>query len=122
MEITPGGRALKFFAAVRIDVRNVEHVKRSDGIIGERLCLTVQKNKSAPPFKRAEIMILFGEGISHEDEILDLGVECGVFSKKGDWYIYNGLKIGQGRDNTKMYLSLNPDAKDEIVEEIVNLL
>lgn len=113
-ETTTGGRALKFYSSVRLDIRRVESLKSSGENIGNRTRVNVVKNKVAPPFKKAEFDILFGRGISKTGEIVDLGTEFDIIEKSGAWYAYNGEKIGQGRDNTKAYLDANPDIRDEI--------
>lgn len=121
-EITPGGRALKFHAAVRIETQNVELIKEKGNIIGEQVCLTIRKNKSAPPFKKAEVIIIYGKGVSREDEIIDYCVEYGIFDKFGAWYSYNGKKIGKGRDNTRKYLVEHPEEKEEIEKELFSMV
>ena len=113
-ETTTGGRALKFYASVRMDVRRIETLKAGGEVIGNRTRVKVVKNKVAPPFKEAEFDIMFGKGISGEGDILDLAAACDIVNKSGAWYAYNGNKIGQGRDNTKQYLIENPDVLAEI--------
>ena len=113
-ETTTGGRALKFYSSIRLDVRRVETLKQSGEMVGNRTKIKVVKNKIAPPFKEAEFDIMFGEGISKEGDILDLAVNMGVVNKSGAWYAYNGEKIGQGRENAKSYLKQNPAACQEI--------
>ena len=108
-ETTTGGRALKFYASVRMDVRRIESLKQSGEVTGNRTRVKVVKNKIAPPFKEAEFDIMFGEGISKEGDILDLAAEIGVVNKSGAWYAYDGNKIGQGRENAKQYLKDNPE-------------
>ena len=108
-ETTTGGRALKFYSSVRMDVRRIESLKQSGEVTGNRTRVKVVKNKIAPPFKEAEFDIMFGEGISKEGDILDLAAEIGVINKSGAWYAYEGNKIGQGRENAKQYLKDNPD-------------
>ena len=108
-ETTTGGRALKFYASVRIDIRRIESLKQSGEVIGNRVRAKVVKNKVAPPFREAEFDIIFGEGISAVGDILDQAVEFGIIGKSGAWYSYNGEKIGQGRENTKTYLKSNPE-------------
>ena len=117
-ETTTGGRALKFYASVRIDVRRSEALKLGDSIIGNRTTIKIVKNKVAPPFKTAVVDIMYGEGISHEGEIIDLGSECGVLEKSGAWYAYNGEKIGQGKENVKLFLKDHPEIRDEMVHKI----
>ena len=107
-ETTTGGRALKFYSSVRLDVRRIESLKQGGEIVGNRTRIKVVKNKVAPPFKEAEFDIMFGEGISKEGDILDLASELGIVNKSGAWYAYNGDKIGQGRENAKTYLKENP--------------
>ena len=113
-ETTTGGRALKFYASVRMDVRRIETLKAGGEVIGNRTRVKVVKNKVAPPFKEAEFDIMFGKGISGEGDILDLAAACDIVNKSGAWYAYKGNKIGQGRDNTKQYLIENPDVLAEI--------
>ena len=117
-ETTTGGRALKFYASVRLDVRRSEALKIGDNIIGNRTTIKVVKNKVAPPFKTAVVDIMYGEGISHEGEIIDLGSECGVIEKSGAWYSYNGEKIGQGKENVKLFLKDHPEIRDEVEVKI----
>ena len=113
-ETTTGGRALKFYSSIRLDVRKCETLKAGGEVVGSRTRIKVVKNKIAPPFKEAEFDIMFGEGISREGDILDLAAELGVINKSGAWYAYNGEKIGQGRDNAKKYLKDNPTVFEEI--------
>ena len=113
-ETTTGGRALKFYASVRMDVRRIETLKSGGEVIGNRTRVKVVKNKVAPPFKEAEFDIMFGKGISGEGDILDLAAACDIVQKSGAWYAYKGNKIGQGRDNTKQYLIDNPEILAEI--------
>ncbi len=108
-ETTTGGRALKFYSSVRMDVRRIESLKQSGEVTGNRTRVKVVKNKIAPPFKEAEFDIMFGEGISREGDILDLAAEINVINKSGAWYAYDGNKIGQGRENAKQYLRDNPE-------------
>lgn len=122
LEVTPGGRALKFHASVRIETQNVEPIKEKGNIIGEQVCLTIRKNKSAPPFKKAEVKIMYGKGISREDEIIDYCVEYDLFDKIGAWYSYNGKKIGKGRDNTRKYLVEHPEEEEEIEKELFSMM
>jgi len=117
-ETTTGGRALKFYASVRLDVRRGEQIKLGDSVIGNRTNIKVVKNKIAPPFKTAAVDMMYGEGVSHEGELVDLGAEIDVLDKSGAWYAYNGEKIGQGRENTKIYLKNNPEVAAEIEEKI----
>jgi len=113
-ETTTGGNALKFYASVRLDIRRIGAVKKGDEIIGNSTRVKVVKNKMAPPFKKAEFEILYGEGISRLGELLSLGVEAGMVEKAGAWYSYQGNKIGQGKDNSKNYLRENPEIAAEI--------
>lgn len=113
-ETTTGGRALKFYSSVRLDVRRIETLKVGGEVVGNRTRVKVVKNKVAPPFKEAEFDIMFGKGISREGDILDLAVLHDVVVKSGAWYSYNGEKIGQGRENTKIYLSEHPELMTEI--------
>jgi recombination protein RecA len=117
-ETTTGGNALKFYASVRLDIRRTGTIKKGDDAIGNETKVKVVKNKVAPPFKTAEFDILFGEGISREGEILDLGVANRVIEKSGAWYAYNGEKIGQGRDNSREFLRENPDLRLEIENKV----
>ena len=123
-ETTTGGRALKFYSSVRLDVRRIEALKQGGEVIGNRTRVKVVKNKIAPPFKEAEFDIMFGEGISAVGDILDLAAENGIINKSGAWYAYGGNKIGQGRENAKQYLKDNPAICDEVelkVRELFNL-
>ncbi len=117
-ETTTGGRALKFYASVRMDVRRIETIKTGGDGVGNRTRVTIVKNKVAPPFKKAEFDIMFGEGISKEGDILDLAAGCDVVQKSGAWYAYLGEKIGQGRENAKAYLKENPEVRDEIEAKV----
>lgn len=117
-ETTTGGRALKFYATIRLDVRRSEAIKIGDNIIGNKTTVKVVKNKVAPPFKTAVVDIMYGEGISHEGEIIDLGSECGVIEKSGAWFSYNGEKIGQGKENVKLFLKDHPEIKNDMEEKI----
>jgi recombination protein RecA len=113
-ETTTGGNALKFYASVRLDIRRIGAIKKGDEILGNETRVKVVKNKVAPPFKKAEFDILYGEGISREGEIVELGVLHNLVEKAGSWYSYNGEKIGQGKDNSREYLKENPDIANEI--------
>lgn len=115
-EVTTGGRALKFYSSVRLDVRKIETLKQAGEVIGNRTRIKVVKNKIAPPFKEAEFDIMFGQGISREGDILDLAANCNVIQKSGAWYAYAGDKIGQGRENAKQFLREHP----EIMEDVEN--
>jgi recombination protein RecA len=117
-ETTTGGNALKFYASVRIDIRPGQPIKDGDVVLGKQTKVKIVKNKVAPPFRRAEFDIMFGEGISRSGEIVDLGAELGVIKKSGSWYSYNDTKLGQGRDATKQMIQDNP----ELAEELENLI
>jgi recombination protein RecA len=117
-ETTTGGRALKFYASVRMDVRRVETLKTGGEMVGNRARVKVVKNKIAPPFKEAEFDIMFGKGISREGDILDLAANCGVVIKSGSWYAYNNEKIGQGRENAKKYFMENPAIMEEVEQKV----
>lgn len=117
-ETTTGGRALKFYASVRMDVRRTEAIKQAGEVIGNRTRIKVVKNKIAPPFKEAEFDIMFGKGISKESDILDLAVNLGIVQKSGAWFAYNDSKIGQGRENAKIFLKENPQAAAEIEQKV----
>ncbi len=117
-ETTTGGRALKFYASVRLDVRRIESLKQGGEVIGNRTKVKVVKNKIAPPFKEAEFDIMFGEGISREGDILDLAVGLDIVVKSGAWYAYEGNKIGQGRENAKQYLKEHSEIRDKISEKV----
>ena len=117
-ETTPGGRALKFYASVRLDVRRGEQIKLGDSVIGNKTNIKVVKNKIAPPFKVATVDIMYGEGVSHVGELVDIASDLGIMDKSGAWYSYHGEKIGQGRENTKIFLKNNPDIANEIENQI----
>lgn len=117
-ETTTGGNALKFYASVRLDIRRVTSIKEGDKVIGNQVRVKVMKNKVAPPFRKAEFEILFGEGISKVGEIVDIGTELGILKKSGSWYSYNDSKIGQGRDAVKKLLTDNPELCEEIESKI----
>jgi recombination protein RecA len=117
-ETTTGGNALKFYSSVRLDIRRTGSIKKAEEVIGSETKVKVVKNKVAPPFKSAEFDILYGEGISREGEIVDLGASAGVLEKSGSWYAYNGEKIGQGKDNAREFLRENPDIAHEIENKI----
>ena len=121
-ETTTGGNALKFYASVRIDIRSRNPIKDGEDVLGKRAYIKVVKNKVAPPFKRAEFDIMFGEGISKSGEILDLGVEYGIISKSGSWFSYNGNKLAQGRDAAKRVIMDNPELADELEQAIMEAL
>ena len=113
-ETTTGGRALKFYSSIRLDVRRIESLKQGGEVVGNRTRIRVVKNKIAPPFKEAEFDIMFGKGISREGDILDLAANLGIVNKSGAWYAYHDAKIGQGRENAKLYLHENPEEMAEI--------
>ena len=117
-ETTTGGRALKFYASVRMDVRRIETLKQNGEMVGNRTRIKIVKNKIAPPFKEAEFDIMFGKGISKEGDILDLATKLDLVNKSGAWYAYNGDKIGQGRENAKIYLGQHPEIMEELEEKI----
>ncbi len=117
-ETTTGGNALKFYASVRLDIRRTGSIKKGDEVIGNETKVKIVKNKVAPPFKTAEFDILYGEGISREGEIIDMGVEARILDKSGAWYAYNGEKIGQGKDNAREFLRENPDLAVEIENKV----
>ena len=117
-ETTTGGRALKFYSSIRLDVRRVETLKQGGEMVGNHTRIMVVKNKVAPPFKQAEFDIMFGTGISKEGDILDLAADCGIVNKSGAWYAYNGDKIGQGRENAKIFLKEHTDICDEIEKQV----
>ncbi len=117
-ETTTGGNALKFYASVRMDIRRIGALKKGDEVIGNQTRVKVVKNKVAPPFKQTEFEILYGEGISREGELIDLGVQQGLINKAGAWYSYNGDRIGQGKDNVRNFLKENPDVARELDDKI----
>ena len=117
-ETTPGGRALKFYSSIRLEVRRIDSLKNGTEVVGNRTRVKVVKNKVAPPFKQAEFDILYGEGISREGSILDLAVDMGFVQKSGAWYAYSDTRLGQGRENTRDYLKGNPDLADELERRI----
>ena len=117
-ETTTGGRALKFYASVRMDVRRIETLKQGGEMVGNRTRIKIVKNKIAPPFKEAEFDIMFGKGISKEGDILDLAASIDIVNKSGAWYAYNGDKIGQGRENAKVFLNTHPEVMDEIEAKV----
>lgn len=121
-ETTTGGRALKFYASVRIDIRRSEVIKEGTDIIGNTVALKIVKNKVAPPFKTCKVDIIYGEGISRYGEVIDLGVELGLIKKSGSWYELNGERMGQGRENAKKYLVDNKEVFDEVYSNIRNAL
>lgn len=117
-ETTPGGRALKFYAAVRLDMRRVQSIKEGTNVVGNRTRVWVKKNKVAPPFKKAEFDIMYDEGISREGDLLDVGTEMGIIEKRGSYYSYGEMRLGQGRENAKGFLRENPSLADEISDRI----
>jgi len=117
-ETTPGGRALKFYSSVRLDVRRIETIKQGNDMIGNRTRIKVVKNKVAPPFKQAEVDIMYGEGISREGSIVDMGTDLDIIDKSGAWYSYEGERLGQGRENAKQYLKDNKHIADSIEKKI----
>ena len=117
-ETTPGGRALKFYSSVRLDIRRIESIKDGAEITGNRTRVKVVKNKVAPPFKQAEFDIMYGKGISREGSLLDVGVDLGIVKKSGAWFTYEGEQLGQGRENAKQFLAENLDLMVEISEKI----
>ena len=121
-ETTTGGKALKFYASVRLDVRRIETLKGGTEAVGNRTRVKVVKNKVAPPFKQAEFDILYGEGISREGSLIDLGVECGIVKKSGAWYTYEGDQLGQGKENARTFLRDNPDLANDVERRIKALL
>jgi recombination protein RecA len=121
-ETTTGGKALKFYASVRLDIRRIGPVKEKEEVVGSHVRVKVVKNKVAPPFKQAEFDIMYAEGISHTSLLVDIGAEANIIEKSGAWYSYNGQKIGQGRENAKMYLKDNPVMMAEIEEKVKGVL
>ena len=117
-ETTPGGRALKFYSSIRLDVRRSEALKMGDGIVGNKTTVKVVKNKVAPPFKTAVVDIMYGEGVSHEGELIDLAVEAGALEKSGAWYAYNGEKLGQGKENVKLFLKDHKELASELEAKV----
>lgn len=121
-ETTTGGRALKFYASIRVDVRKGEAIKQGSDIIGNKVNVKIVKNKVAPPFKSAQVEIRYGEGLSRISEVIDLGVEYDLIGKSGSWFSYNGEKIGQGKENVRLFLDNNPEIYDEIHEKLHEIL
>lgn len=117
-ETTPGGRALKFYSTIRLDIRRAEQIKNGDNIIGNKTVVKVVKNKVAPPFKTATVDIMYGQGVSREGEIVDLASEIDVLDKSGAWYSYKGEKVGQGKENVKVWLKENPEIREKLENEI----
>ena len=123
-ETTPGGRALKFYSSVRLDVRRVESIKMGNDVVGNRTKIKVVKNKVAPPFKQADVDIMYGEGISREGSLVDIGTEMDIVNKSGAWYSYEGERLGQGRENAKQFLKEHPDMAlviENKIREVSNL-
>ncbi len=121
-ETTTGGNALKFYSSVRMDIRRIGAIKKGDEVVGNETRVKVVKNKMAPPFKQAEFEILYGEGISREGELIDLGAKHGIIDKAGAWYSYNGDRIGQGKDNVRQFLKDNPDVASDIEAKLREVL
>ena len=117
-ETTPGGRALKFYSTIRLDIRRGEQIKMGENIIGNKTNIKVVKNKVAPPFKSTSVDIMYGKGVSKSGEIIDIASSLDIVEKSGAWYSYNGEKIGQGRENAKLYLESNPDIMNEIEHRV----
>ncbi|AZV42348.1 MULTISPECIES: recombinase RecA [Peribacillus] len=117
-ETTPGGRALKFYSTVRLEVRRAEQLKQGNDVVGNKTKVKVVKNKVAPPFRQAEVDIMYGEGISREGEIIDMGSDLDIVQKSGSWYSYNDERLGQGRENAKLFLKENKDVAKEIAQKI----
>lgn len=121
-ETTTGGNALKFYASVRIDIRRIGSVKEGDEVVGNETRVKIVKNKVAPPFKQAEFIIMYGEGISKQGELIDLGVKHKIVEKAGAWYSYSGNKVGQGKSNSIKFLKENPEIADEIEGKLREML
>jgi recombination protein RecA len=117
-EVTPGGRALKFYSSVRLEVRRIESIKQGNDLVGNRTRIKVVKNKVAPPFKQAEIDIMYGEGISREGSIIDIGADMDIVNKSGAWFSYEGERLGQGRENAKQFLKDNPQIAEAIEKKV----
>ena len=117
-ETTTGGRALKFYSSIRCDIRRIGSIKDGDAAIGNRTKVKVVKNKCAAPFREAEFDVLFGEGISFEGDLIDLGADQGLLEKAGSWFSYAGQRIGQGRDNARLFLKDNPDLRDQLHDQL----
>jgi recombination protein RecA len=117
-ETTTGGKALKFYASVRLDIRRIEALKDGTDVVGNRTRVKVVKNKMAPPFKQAEFDIIYGQGISREGSLIDVGVEQGLIRKAGAWYTYDGEQLGQGKENVRTFLRENPDIANEVEKRI----
>jgi len=117
-ETTTGGRALKFYSSVRLDIRKIENIKQDGEVVGNRARVKIIKNKVAPPFREAEFDIVYGKGISKEGNILDMAVNLDIIEKSGSWFSYNGEKIGQGRENVKLYLKNNREVMQEVEKKV----
>jgi recombination protein RecA len=117
-ETTTGGRALKFYSSVRIEIRRSEQIKISGDVVGNKANIKVVKNKVAPPFKTTQVDIIYGKGISHDGEVLDLATQYDIIEKSGAWYAYKGEKIGQGRENAKAYLNDHPEIMEEVETQV----
>ena len=117
-ETTPGGRALKFYSSIRLDIRRIESIKDGAEVVGNRTRVKVVKNKVSPPFRQAEFDIMYGKGISREGSLLDLAVDLGIVKKSGAWFTYEGEQLGQGRENAKTFLAENPEIMVEISERV----
>ena len=117
-ETTTGGRALKFYASVRLEIRRCEQLKMGDGVVGNKTSVKVVKNKVAPPFKSCMVDIMYGEGVSREGEIIDMASEAGILEKTGAWYSYNGEKLGQGKENVKLLLKDNTELANELEKKV----
>ena len=117
-ETTTGGRALKFYSSVRLEIRRSEQLKMGDGVVGNKTSVKVVKNKVAPPFKTCSVDIMYGEGVSREGEVIDLASEAGVIEKTGAWYSYNGENLGQGKENVKLLLKDNPELCQELEKKV----
>ena len=117
-ETTPGGRALKFYSSVRLEIRKKEQLKLGEGVVGNRTSIKVVKNKVAPPFRSCEVDIMYGEGVSREGEVIDLASDCGILTKTGAWYAYQGEKLGQGKENVKLLLKDNHELESELEEKV----
>ena len=117
-ETTTGGRALKFYSTVRLEIRRSEQLKMGEGVVGNKTTVKVVKNKVAPPFKSCVVDIMYGEGVSREGEVIDLAADAGIIEKTGAWYAYNGEKLGQGKENVKLLLKDNPELCHELEEKV----
>jgi recombination protein RecA len=117
-ETTTGGRALKFYSSIRLEIRRKEQIKLGEGVVGSRTSIKVVKNKVAPPFRSCEVDIMYGEGVSKEGELIDLASECGILEKSGAWYAYQGEKLGQGKENVKLLLKDNVELTQELEDKV----